>query len=169
MGAESHRQQAGERRVGLAVFTLSDTRTPETDTSGRLIRELAEAAGHRVARQAILRDDPDLLRVALLEAVAQADVEAVLLTGGTGLSRRDATYETLIGLLERRLDGFGELFRMLSYQEIGAAAMLSRAAAGSVQGKIVFAMPGSSGAVKLAMTKLILPELSHLAWELLRP
>ena len=168
MGAESHRQQAGQRSVGLAVFTLSDTRTPETDTSGRLIRELAEAAGQRVVRQAILRDEPDLLRSALLEAVAQADVEAVLLTGGTGLSRRDATYETLLGLLERRLDGFGELFRMLSYQEIGAAAMLSRAVAGTVHGKIVFAMPGSSAAVKLAMTKLILPELSHLVWELQR-
>ncbi|HMP02743.1 MAG TPA: MogA/MoaB family molybdenum cofactor biosynthesis protein [Gemmatales bacterium] len=168
MGTESHRAAAGQRSIGLAVFTLSDTRTPQTDTSGQAIRELAEAEGHSVVLQQIVPDDGDQIRAALQEAVAHSDVLAILLTGGTGLSRRDATYEALVGMLERRLEGFGELFRMLSYQEIGSAAMLSRAVAGTIQAKVVFAMPGSTHAVRLAMTKLILPELSHLVWEMQR-
>lgn len=168
MGAESHRQQAGQQSAGLAVFTLSDTRTAATDESGATLRRLAEAAGHRVVVQEILREEADLIRQHLLAAVQRSEVDAVLTTGGTGLSRRDVAYETLTGLLERRLDGFGELFRMLSFQEIGAAAMLSRAVAGTVAGKMVFAMPGSPAAVRLAMTRLILPELVHLLWELRR-
>lgn len=168
MGADSHRQQAGRLSVSLAVFTLSDTRTAATDESGAVIRALAEAAGHRIVLHAILREEADLIRQNVLLAAQRDDVDAMLTTGGTGLSRRDVAYETLTGLLERRLEGFGELFRMLSFQEIGAAAMLSRAVAGTVTGKMVFAMPGSPAAVRLAMTRLILPEIVHLLWELRR-
>jgi molybdenum cofactor biosynthesis protein B len=168
MGAESHRQRAGHRSLGLAVFTLSDTRTAATDESGASLRALAEGAGHRIVLQAILREETDLIRQQLQVAIQRDDVDAVLTTGGTGLSRRDVVYETLTGLLERRLDGFGELFRVLSFQEIGPAAMLSRAVAGTVAGKVIFAMPGSPAAVRLAMTRLILPEINHLLGELQR-
>lgn len=168
MGAEDHRQQAASQgRVPLAVVTVSDTRTPETDVSGRLIRELAEAAGHRIVAHRIVRDEPDQVAAALAE-LAAGEARLIIFNGGTGISRRDRTYDVISRAIEKPLPGFGELFRMLSYQEVGAAAMLSRATAGVYQGKVLFSTPGSPNAVRLAMEKLILPEIQHLAWELVR-
>lgn len=168
MGAESHRQLAGQTSVGAAVLTVSDTRTETTDTSGQAICDLLLAAGHCVAARAIVPDDPGALTAQIQEWTGLDSVQAMIVNGGTGVSRRDRTYETLAGLYERRLDGFGELFRMLSFGEIGAAAMLSRASAGVYRHRIVFSLPGSTKAVRLGMEKLILPELNHLVWELNR-
>ena len=149
--------------VSCALLTVSDTRTTETDKSGALIREKLQDAGHRVHSYEILPDDAALVGTRVAALCKQADCQAVLLTGGTGLAPRDTTYEAITELLDKRLDGFGELFRMLSYAEIGSAAMLSRAVAGVCEATMVFSMPGSTGAVRLAMDKLILPELGHLA------
>jgi len=167
MGAEEHKKQA-RQPVTCAVITVSDTRTEANDTSGRAMRELLEQAGHRVGLHRIVKDEPELIRQLLAELAAAGRVQAVLLNGGTGISRRDTTYEAIAGLLEKRLDGFGELFRVLSYEEIGPAAMLSRATAGTYRDLIVFSTPGSTAAVRLAMEKLIVPELSHLVWEIWR-
>jgi molybdenum cofactor biosynthesis protein B len=166
MSTEAHRTAAGRPSLRVAVLTLSDTRTPETDQGGQLIRQLLAANGHAIVYYAVLKDDPGQLRAAVQELAERGDVHAVLTTGGTGVSRRDSTFEALAGLLEKRLDGFGELFRMLSYQEVGAAAMLSRATAGVFRGVLIFSMPGSVDAARLAMEKLILPELPHLVLEL---
>ncbi len=168
MGAEDHRSQAAQAQqvVRVAVVTVSDTRTPETDRSGQLIRSLVETAGHQVVGYRIVPDEPDAVEAAL-EAFA-GTAQLVLFNGGTGISRRDRTYDVLARRLEKVLPGFGELFRMLSYQEIGAAAMLSRATAGTYRGSVVVSMPGSPHAVRLAMEKLLLPEIQHLAWELTR-
>lgn len=167
MGHREHKADAPSR-IGCAVVTISDTRTPATDAGGKLIRDLLAAHGHTVARYEIVPDEPERVR-ALLDELARADaVEAALLTGGTGISHRDTTHEAIAGLIEKRLDGFGELFRALSFAEIGAAAMLSRALAGSFRGKALFSMPGSPAAVRLAMERLILPELGHIVRELRR-
>ena len=152
--------------MGVYVLTVSDSRTAETDTGGRAVRELLEAAGHAVAGRAIVPDDPSTVRATVIAALADEAVTVVITTGGTGITSRDGTFEAVAGLLEKRLDGFGELFRGLSYQEIGAAAMLSRAVAGTVGRKAIFTLPGSEHAVRLAMTQLILPELGHLAQQL---
>jgi len=160
-----HRQAAPDS-VRCAVLTVSDTRTVETDTSGALIRELLGWAGHPVAEYRIVADEPDQIREIVREWAAQPGIDAILSNGGTGIASRDTTYDVISGLLEKRLDGFGELFRMLSYQEIGAAAMLSRATAGVFRNRLVVAMPGSRNAVNLAMTKLIVPELGHLVLEI---
>ena len=143
------------------MLTVSDTRKPETDTSGQRIKALLEAAGHRVVAYGILPDEPGRIGARLDELVADPAVEAVIVTGGTGLAPRDTTYEVIAGRLEKRIDGFGELFRMLSYQEIGPAAMLSRAVAGVAGGTIIASLPGSTPAVELAMGKLLVPELGH--------
>ena len=161
---EIHQSQ-GPPTARCAVITVSDTRTLETDTSGRAIAELLEHAGHRVHRREILKDEPAQVEASVRRAVADADVDVVITTGGTGITSRDSTYEAIDGLLEKRLDGFGELFRMLSYPEIGAAAMLTRATAGLAGGTIVIALPGSEHAVRLGMEKLVLPELGHLVRE----
>jgi molybdenum cofactor biosynthesis protein B len=167
MGAEEHRQLA-KQPVTCAVITVSDTRTEATDGSGRLMRERLEQAGHRVEFYAVVKDEPAEIRQLLEKLAGESRVQAVLLNGGTGISRRDSTYEAVVELLEKKLDGFGELFRMLSYQEVGAAAMLSRAVAGTYRQLIVFSTPGSTGAVRLAMEQLIVPELPHLVWEVMR-
>jgi len=164
MSTAEHRRQA-PASVTVHVITVSDTRTPGTDTSGNAIAELLTSAGHVVAGRTVLKDEPVQVRETVARLVADASVDAVITTGGTGITARDGTYEALDGLLEKRLDGFGELFRMLSYQEIGAAAMLSRATAGLAGRTIVLALPGSEHAVRLAMEKLILPELGHLVRE----
>src|SRR5262245_48215651 len=164
MSAEEHKSHA-PKIVRVFVVTVSDTRTEENDTSGRVARDMVEAWGHQVVGYRILKDEPAEV-AALVRDVAERRLADVLVTsGGTGISRRDSTYEAIAGLLDKRLDGFGELFRMLSFQEIGSAAMLSRAVAGLHRGLVVSATPGSSGAVKLALEKLILPELGHLAFE----
>ena len=155
-----HRAQ-GPASIACFVLTVSGTRTAETDTSGRAIRELLEASGHRVSGHAIVRDEPSQVRAQVLAQCADAATQVIISTGGTGITSRDGTYEAVNELLEKRLDGFGELFRMLSYEEIGSAAMMSRATAGSTRGKVVFVLPGSENAVRLAMTRLIVPELAH--------
>jgi molybdenum cofactor biosynthesis protein B len=151
--------------VPSAVVTVSDTRGPASDASGALAVELLEAAGHPVVLREIVRDEPEEIRAVVRRALAHAEVRAVVLTGGTGIAPRDVTPETLEPLLERTIPGFGELFRALSYQEIGSAALLSRALAGLAAGRVVFALPGSRAAVRLALEKLVLPELGHLAGE----
>jgi molybdenum cofactor biosynthesis protein B len=150
------------RSIRCVVVTVSDTRTTETDTSGRAIAELLAASGHWVAGRVLVKDDPEAVRCAIRTRLADADAQVIITTGGTGISSRDSTYEAIAGLLEKRLDGFGELFRMLSYEQIGAAAMMSRACAGLVSGRIVVSLPGSEAAVRLAMEKLVIPELGHL-------
>ncbi|HET9192725.1 MAG TPA: molybdenum cofactor biosynthesis protein B [Vicinamibacterales bacterium] len=160
MSHQEHKAH-GPASVACFVLTVSDTRTAETDTSGRAIRELLEAAGHRVSGHAIVRDEPSRVRETVLAQCANGATQVIITTGGTGVTSRDGTYEAVNGLLEKRLDGFGELFRMLSYEEIGSAAMMSRATAGSASGKVVFVLPGSENAVRLAMTRLIIPELGH--------
>jgi molybdenum cofactor biosynthesis protein B len=156
-----HKQQA-PRSVRCFIVTVSDTRSDDTDTSGRAIADLLTAAGHEVAGRTIVHDDAALVRSTIERQLASADVQVVISTGGTGITSRDSTFEAVDALLEKRLDGFGELFRMLSYDQIGAAAMLSRATAGLVAGRIVIALPGSEAAVRLAMEKLLLPELGHM-------
>ena len=162
--AEEHRA-AAPASVACAVVTISDTRTIETDKSGPLIVELLQAAGHRVVDRAIVPDEPERIRALVSGYRLRGDVQAVLLTGGTGISPRDQTFETTTAMLTKLLPGYGELFRMLSYQEIGAAALLSRAVGGLLDNMAVLTMPGSSAAVRLAMEKLILPELGHIVRE----
>lgn len=164
-GVAAHRAAAPES-IRCAVLTVSDTRTPDTDTSGNLIREMLALAGHRVVAYAIVPDEPERIRQTVGAWTANPDVQAILSNGGTGIAARDTTYDALAGMIETRLDGFGELFRMLSFQEIGAAAMLSRAVAGIAHGTLIVAMPGSTNAVRLAMTRLIVPELGHLIYEI---
>ncbi len=168
MSASDHRRQAaGQGTVPVAVVTVSDTRTPATDESGQLIRQLVETAGHRVVGYRLVKDEPEQVRQAL-EELADSEARLIIFNGGTGISQRDRTYDVISKVLEKPLPGFGELFRLLSYQEVGAAAMLSRATAGVYKGKVVFSTPGSPNAVRLALEKLILPEIQHLAWELVR-
>ena len=152
--------------VACFVLTVSDTRTLETETSGRAIAELLQGAGHTVTGRRVVRDEPLDVSQAVRDEVARGDARVIITTGGTGLAARDSTYEALTGLFDKRIDGFGELFRMLSFQEIGAAAMLSRATAGVFDGCALFLLPGSEHAVRLAMEQLILPELGHIAREL---
>ena len=163
-GVQEHRSQAPEC-IACAVVTISDTRTPATDKSGALIVEFLEGAGHRVVDRQIVPDEPDKIRPLLMQYSLKGDLEAVLLTGGTGISPRDRTFETVSAMLTKPLPGYGELFRMLSFQEIGAAAMLSRALGGLMGSMLVLTMPGSTAAVRLAMEKLIVPELGHLVRE----
>jgi molybdenum cofactor biosynthesis protein B len=155
-------------RVRCVVCTVSDSKTPATDTSGHLIRELLTGAGHEVVGYRVIRDEPSQVHAVIHEACTQPGVQAVLFTGGTGIAPRDQTYEAIDALLEKRLPGFGELFRLLSYQEIGSAAMLSRAHAGVRAGRMVFSLPGSPAACRLAVERLILPELPHIAGLLAR-
>lgn len=164
MPASGHRANA-PASVRCFVLTISDTRTEETDTGGRAIADLLTEAGHTITGRRIVKDEASEV-AALVKLQAASDrVDVVITTGGTGITRRDSTFEAIDGILEKRLPGFGELFRMLSFQEIGAAAMLSRACAGTCRGKIVVALPGSENAVRLALTRLLIPELGHLVSE----
>jgi molybdenum cofactor biosynthesis protein B len=162
---EKHRESAPEK-VRVAILTISDTRTPETDTGGDTVQEALEKAGHEVVDRTIVRDDASRIRTALVDALARGDVDAIVTSGGTGISARDTTYEVVNRMIEKRLDGFGEIFRMLSYEEIGAAAIMSRAVAGAVGTKFVASLPGSRNAVRLAMEKLLVPEIAHVVFEL---
>jgi molybdopterin adenylyltransferase len=159
-----HRATAPDS-LNLAVMTVSDTRTIETDTSGALIVAMAEGAGHRVLERVIVPDEPERMTPWLRACAARRALHAVLVTGGTGISPRDQTYETVTALLTKPLPGYGELFRMLSYAEIGPACLLSRAVGGLIGELVVLVMPGSRAAVELAMNQIILPELPHLIRE----
>lgn len=152
--------------VAVAVVTVSDTRSPETDQSGQLLQETLRAAGHRIVFYAIVRDQPVQIEAQLRSLGQRSDVDAVIFNGGTGIAPRDTTYDAIERLLEKQLPGFGELFRWLSYQEIGSRAIASRATAGVYQNKLVMSLPGSQKAVRLALDKLILPELIHLVTQL---
>ena len=160
-----HRESAPEH-VRLAVLTISDTRTPENDTGGDAIEELMRGAGHEIVERRIVRDDAARIRTEIVNLLARPDADAVITTGGTGISARDTTYEVVDRMIEKKLDGFGEIFRALSYEEIGAAAILSRAVAGTVGTKLVACLPGSRNAVRLAVEKLLVPEIAHVIFEL---
>jgi molybdenum cofactor biosynthesis protein B len=162
MSHQEHRRQAPDR-VRCAVITVSDTRTPETDTSGQYMQHALTQSGHSISAYMIVKDEPEEIRRLLQYHIRAADTDAILLSGGTGLARRDGTYEVVQSCLEKELSGFGEIFRWLSYAEIGSAAMMSRATAGVAAGTVIVSMPGSSAAVRLAMEKLVLPELAHMA------
>lgn len=166
--SDQHRDRAAEvmRTITCAIVTASDTRIPETDTSGQTIRKLLEEVGHEVVAYHVVKDEAGLMADLLDMLTAREHPPRIILfNGGTGIAPRDRTYDAISGKLEKTLPGFGELFRMLSYEQVGAAAMLSRATAGVYRGCVVVSMPGSVDAVTLAMTKLILPEIQHLAWE----
>jgi molybdenum cofactor biosynthesis protein B len=165
VGVTEHKAEA-PASVACFVLTVSDTRTSDTDTSGRAIRELVEQAGHRVVGSAIVRDDPDQVTAIVRRQLAESTTRVIIATGGTGITSRDGTFEAVDRLFDKRLTGFGELFRVLSFQEIGAAAMLTRAAAGTVGTKAIFLLPGSENAVRLGMTRLIVPELGHVVQQL---
>lgn len=166
MSVEEHRKQAPDT-VRCMLITVSDTRNEETDKSGQLTKQLLQEGGYELADYRIVQDDYSLIRELLIEAAGKPSIEAILLNGGTGIAARDTTFEAVKSLLDKELPGFGEIFRFLSFTEdIGSAAILSRAIAGTIKQTAVFSMPGSSGAVQLAMTRLILPELRHVMREL---
>lgn len=169
MTVDAHKKLAGEGVVGFALLTVSDSRTEATDTGGQRLRQLVEAAGHRVVSSGIVRDEIEAIRAAVTAALQSDGVDIVLLTGGTGASPRDLTPEAVSTLFDKQLPGFGELFRMLSFAEIGSAAMLSRATAGIAAGRAVFLLPGSPAALGLALERLILPEAAHLLAQARRP
>jgi molybdenum cofactor biosynthesis protein B len=160
-----HRESAPEH-VRVAVLTISDTRTLETDTGGDTAERILSEAGQEIVARQIVRDEVNGIRTSLIDLLAKPAVDAVITTGGTGISGRDTTYEVVDRMLEKKLDGFGEIFRMLSYEEIGAAAIMSRAVAGAVGAKFVASLPGSRNAVRLAVEKLLVPELAHIVFEL---
>lgn len=168
MSSLEHKRHAkSQGPIPIAIVTVSDSRTPETDTNAGFLRPRIEGAGHTVAAYRLLKDEPDDVAAALDE-LAGGEIRLILLNGGTGISKRDTTFDAISRKLEKTLPGFGELFRMLSYEQVGAAAMLSRASAGVYRGTVVISTPGSPAAVELAWEKLIEPELEHLAWEVAR-
>jgi molybdenum cofactor biosynthesis protein B len=167
MSVAEHRASSPEH-VSCFVLTVSDTRTLGNDTSGQAIAEMLEAAGHTVTGRKAVRDEPRDVAQTIREEMGKGEARVIITTGGTGLSSRDSTYEAVTGLFDKHVAGFGELFRILSYEEIGSAAMLSRATAGIAAGCAIFMLPGSPAAVRLAMKRLILPELGHVVRELSR-
>jgi molybdenum cofactor biosynthesis protein B len=167
VSVQEHKSHA-PTSVSCFVLTVSDTRTEANDTGGQAIRELLQSGGHTVTGHAIVRDDPDAVTSTVTGRLADAHTQVIVTTGGTGITSRDGTFEAIDRLFDKRLTGFGELFRMLSYEQIGPAAMMSRAVAGTAKGKAIFVLPGSPDAVRLAMTKLILPELGHVVQQLSR-
>ena len=165
MAVHEHKNKA-HRTVRCAIITLSDTRDETTDKSGQRIKALLAEHEQPVVSYQILKDEPDQITAAVQALLARPDVDVILTNGGTGIAPRDTTFEALQGLLEKEIPGFGEMFRMLSYEDIGSAAMLTRATAGVAQGKVIISLPGSTGAVELGMTKLVLPELGHMLFVL---
>jgi molybdenum cofactor biosynthesis protein B len=168
MATPDEHKASAPKTLGCWVLTISDTKTLENDTSGALIRERLTAAGHRVVGSSIVRDEPVDVQRIVRQASTDAAVQVIIMTGGTGITSRDSTYEAVDAMLDKRLPGFGELFRMLSFQEIGAAAMLSRAQMGIYARRVVVSLPGSPNACRLALDKLLLPELGHLVREVSR-
>ena len=165
MAVHEHKER-GKKSIRCFVITVSDTRDEATDTSGQAIKKLLGDEGHEAAGYRIVKDDPVQIENLLNETLGKRDIDALIVNGGTGIAPRDGTYEVVSRFFEKKLDGFGEIFRYLSYQDIGSAAIMSRAAAGTARGKIVISLPGSKGAVTLAMEKLILPEIRHMVSQL---
>ena len=161
MSHAEHRAQ-GPASVGCYVITVSDTRTEDTDVSGRAVADLLCAAGHSVVGRAIVRDEADLVRGIIAHQLGNPGVQVIITTGGTGITSRDCTFEAVVAMLDKKLDGFGELFRMLSYEQIGPAAMMSRACAGLASGRVIVSLPGSEAAVRLALERLLIPEIGHM-------
>jgi molybdenum cofactor biosynthesis protein B len=162
-----HRHKgSAPKTVRVAILTISDTRTRETDTGGDTAEQLLREAGQEIVARQIVRDEVTGIRANLIDLLANPDVDAVITTGGTGISGRDTTYEVVDRMIEKKLDGFGEIFRLLSYEEIGAAAIMSRAVAGAVGTRFIASLPGSRNAVKLAVEKILAPELAHIVFEL---
>jgi molybdopterin adenylyltransferase len=163
----AHEHKSGApSSIRCVVITCSDTRTPETDTSGYRIMHMLRDAGHSVVAYHLVKDDPKKIKAKIATSLKDKKVQAIIINGGTGISRRDSTFEAVDAMLEKKLDGFGEVFRYLTYQDIGSPAIMSRATAGIIKGRVLFSTPGSENAVRLAMEKLILPELGHLVKEL---
>jgi molybdopterin adenylyltransferase len=160
-----HKEHA-PRQAACVVITCSDTRTAASDTSGYRIMHMLRDAGHTIVFYQLVKDEPSKIKAAIKKAVANKKVQAIIINGGTGIAKRDSTFEAIEGLLEKKLDGFGEVFRSLTYQEIGSPAIMTRATAGTYKGRIIFSTPGSENAVRLAMEKLILPELGHILQQL---
>ena len=167
MSYQEHKKEAPQS-VSCAVLTVSDSRTEQNDDSGRLIRQKLGENGHTLVAYAVLTDEVDLIGNKILELLGQDELQVIIVNGGTGASHRDVTVETVSSILEKRLDGFGELFRFLTYQEIGTASIMSRAVAGVARGKVILCLPGSPAAAELAMEKIILPEIGHLVREVTR-
>ena len=167
MSHQEHKHEA-PKSVGCAVLIISDSRTEQTDESGKLLKEKLSQNGHRVLAYSILQNDSEAIRKKVSELLGQDGLQVIITSGGTGVSHRDVTVETISPILEKKLEGFGELFRSLSYQEIGAASIMSRAIAGVVGGKVIICIPGSLGAVKLAVERIILSEIGHMVWEATR-
>jgi molybdenum cofactor biosynthesis protein B len=168
MSSNQHRSIAAQQGpVPIAIVTVSDSRTPDTDVNAAYLREQITAAGHLVAAYRLIKDEPDQV-ASVLDELTTTEARVILFNGGTGISPRDRTFDVLSRKLEKTLPGFGELFRMLSYEQVGAAAMLSRATAGVYRQKVIVSTPGSPAAVQLAWEKLVAPELAHLAWEVVR-
>ncbi|HWH78103.1 MAG TPA: MogA/MoaB family molybdenum cofactor biosynthesis protein [Candidatus Binatus sp.] len=165
MSVHEHKEK-GKKSIRCFVITVSDTRDESSDTSGQTIKKLLDDEGHQTNGYRIVKDEPLEIKALLEAALAQRDVDAVIVNGGTGISPRDGTFEVVDRFLEKKLDGFGEVFRYLSYLDIGSAAIMSRASAGTARGKVLISLPGSKGAVTLAMEKLILPELRHMVSQL---
>lgn len=165
----THREMAAEaiESVAIGLVTVSDSRTPETDTNAIFLRGELEQEGHTITSYQIVPDEPEQIEI-VLEEMVESSARIIIFNGGTGITPRDRTFDVIDRKLEKRLTGFGEIFRMLSYDQVGAAAMLSRATAGTYKGKLIISTPGSPQAVKLAWDKLIKPELQHLAWEIIR-
>ena len=167
MGYHDHKHEA-LKSVSCAVITISDSRTEENDKSGKLIKQRLGENGHRVMSYSILKNEADTIKQKIRELLREDELQVIITSGGTGASHRDITVETILPILEKELDGFGELFRFLTYQEIGTASIMSRAVAGVVRGKVILCLPGSPGAANLAMDKIILPEIGHLVSEATR-
>jgi len=164
MSVEDHKSKA-PKSINLAIITVSDTRTEADDSSGMAIADIMARAGHIIVRRAIVKDEVEEIQKALRELIEDTGVQAVVMNGGTGIARRDVTLEAITPFQEKSIPGFGELFRVLSFNQVGSAAMMSRASAFVTEGKIVFCLPGSEKAVRLAVEKLIAPELGHMVWE----
>jgi molybdenum cofactor biosynthesis protein B len=160
-----HKEKA-KKLVSCAVITVSDSRTEETDAGGKILKEELSSAGHKIIYYQVIKDEPDQIRELLLKLSEEPNCQAMIFNGGTGISRRDRTFDVIDSFLEKRLVGFGEIFRYLSYLDIGSSAIMSRATAGSYKGRVIISIPGSPAAVKLAVEKLILPEIAHMVWEL---
>lgn len=167
MGYKEHKCHS-LKNVAVAVITVSDTRTKENDESGKYIMKKLEENIHKIISYSIIRDEKKLLRDELEKLINNDDVQVIITNGGTGISRRDVTIDVVENMFDKKLDGFGEIFRYLSYKEIGSPAVMSRAVAGTVKNKIIICLPGSLGAVKLGIEKLIIPEIGHLVWEINR-